>query len=53
MSNAVHAAIHLAALVPLAHSAPLGAQDSTVTLFGTLIDSASAARIPGATVSFL
>ena len=50
MSQAIHAAIHLAALVLLAHSAPLGAQDSTVTLFGTVIDSASAAPIPGATV---
>ncbi len=50
MSKAVHAAIHLATLVLLTHSAPLGAQDSTVTLFGTVIDSASLAPIPGATV---
>ena len=50
MFKAVHAAIHLATLVLLAHSTPLGAQDSTVTLFGTLLDSASAAPIPGATV---
>ncbi|MCH8143887.1 MAG: carboxypeptidase-like regulatory domain-containing protein [Gemmatimonadetes bacterium] len=50
MSKAVHAAIHLTTLVLLAHSTPLGAQDSTVTLFGTLLDSASAAPIPGATV---
>lgn len=50
MSTAVHAAIHLTTLVLLAHSAPLGAQDSTATLFGTVIDSASLAPIPGATV---
>lgn len=50
MSKAIHAAIHLATLVLLAHSAPLGAQDSTVTLFGTVIDSASLAPVPGATV---
>ena len=50
MSKAFHAAIHLATLVLLAHSAPLGAQDSTVTLFGTVIDSASLAPVPGATV---
>ena len=50
MSKSVHAAIHLATLVLLAHLAPLGAQDSTVTLFGTVIDSASAAPISGATV---
>lgn len=50
MLKAIHATLHLATLVLLAHSAPLGAQDSTVTLFGTVIDSASAAPIPGATV---
>lgn len=50
MSKAVHAAIHLTTLVLLAHAAPLGAQDSTATLFGTVLDSASAAPIPGATV---
>lgn len=50
MSKVIQAAIHLATLVLLAHSAPLGAQDSTVTLFGTVIDSASLAPVPGATV---
>jgi hypothetical protein len=50
MPRAVHAAIPLAALVLLAHTARLAAQDSTVTLFGTVTDSASAAPVAGATV---
>ncbi len=50
MSKTPHAAIYLATLILLAHAAPLAAQASTDTVFGRIIDAASAAPVAGATV---